>query len=47
LSVELYCLLPTEVPIGLLREWPKGEVLREDWFLIIIAFRRGCSFDGF
>ena len=39
-------MLPTEL-IGLERECPMGDVLVDDWFLIIMAFRRGWSFDGF
>lgn len=46
--VELYCCfgLLTELS-GLVRDWPIGEVLELDWFLSIIAFKRGCSLDGF
>ena len=43
---ELYCFVPIWF-IGFVREWPMGEVDEEDWLRIIMAFKRGCSFEGF
>ena len=49
--IELYCcLLPIPPPllllIGLVKELAMGEVEDEDWFLSIMALRRGCSLAG-
>ena len=47
--IELYCcllLIPLLLLIGLVRELAMGEVEDEDWFLSIMALRRGCSLAG-